>query len=571
MITDLQFSGVKGSSFSGKLGPVTVVTGNNWTGKSALVEAIRMALTGACSVGATPAKQSLIVAGAASVLATGSGIRAEWSMAGGKRKHSCTLNGMAADVCGSLPVTTQEWWGLTGDGRWSLLESVVGKFNSNPPASAASIPQLEQRLKSLRATQDPEPYTGTPIDVLRTELSAIQQWLSSQEIARRDGERIRKAKESAIAALSGKRTALAVAEESLATAKKDLGSLALHRSRFEAAIFSWSMSDTSVLDGMGATVSEVIASTIAQVEDKLKAVANLVNSSTLNELTSRLILALEAAKEAAGDLPIPQPEGVGVITEIFSALGLAMKSSPEGCEREYERAIAETNHMLAVAEAATESLKLSLRSMSESASESIPEYDGAKVIEQTLRAQELQQEITKATAYESWINNSAKRASDIAKAEADLASAKDDLAAFNRVRSEYLDKAKASLETAANRILLSMGVKPISIEIGMAGKRSTLTISNGIVDVEAMSGAEKTIYGTALLSAIHEASSVACPLLVVEGGELDTSNLTKLLCALSEVRTKGNTIVEHWYPGCGPKDITRIHFGPEYVQALHGE
>jgi hypothetical protein len=95
-----------------------------------------------------------------------------------------------------------------------------------------------------------------------------------------------------------------------------------------------------------------------------------------------------------------------------------------------------------------------------------------------------------------------------------------------------------------------MGFPRVSIAIDTSGKRGTLTAVAEGVDIQAMAGSEKLLYGAALVNAFHELSKVKLPVLFVEAAELNSTNLEKFLIAMVKCRTRGNVFIAHWYRTC---------------------
>ncbi len=115
---------------------------------------------------------------------------------------------------------------------------------------------------------------------------------------------------------------------------------------------------------------------------------------------------------------------------------------------------------------------------------------------------------------------------------------------INDWRREVIDGSIKTICDTANARLADVGFEGINITLSQ-GKRSAAVIStaNGI-HLQTLSGAEETIYGTALLYAIQKFRQVKCPVIYVEGGELSEHYLGLFL--QSYVNQGVNLVVAHY-------------------------
>lgn len=98
----------------------------------------------------------------------------------------------------------------------------------------------------------------------------------------------------------------------------------------------------------------------------------------------------------------------------------------------------------------------------------------------------------------------------------------------------------------ANKVIGYCDLAPIELE-AVAGKRPSLLVRNQAgSQFAAMSGAERLIYGSALISAIQSARNVAMPLLFLEGGELDGAFTAKFLMGIAKY-SPATTYIAHWH------------------------
>jgi hypothetical protein len=115
---------------------------------------------------------------------------------------------------------------------------------------------------------------------------------------------------------------------------------------------------------------------------------------------------------------------------------------------------------------------------------------------------------------------------------------------INDWRRDVIDSSIKTICETANERLADVGFDGIKITLS-TGKRSSATIEtlDGI-HLQTLSGAEETIYGTALLHAIQKFRNVKCPVIFVEGGELSEHYLELFL--QSYLGRDVNLVVAHY-------------------------
>ncbi len=219
----LTMSGIKGGTAEHDLGQVTFIVGPNGSGKTAVMEALRLAVTGSAEVGAQGGKQALIASGktAEASIESTDGHTGKWSLKVGKsasKSHAFTDMGEDVDVksvIGSMPITVDDWWALTGEERWRLVGSVTAcdavdsmlagkvvrvsdglvsvpesRFNlSNAEAiaewTAGQIKEQKALIEKLSVTASaPDLYMGRPSSEIGTELENLQASIAAQKKAR---------------------------------------------------------------------------------------------------------------------------------------------------------------------------------------------------------------------------------------------------------------------------------------------------------------------------------------------------------------------------------------------------
>lgn len=113
-------------------------------------------------------------------------------------------------------------------------------------------------------------------------------------------------------------------------------------------------------------------------------------------------------------------------------------------------------------------------------------------------------------------------------------------------RKGIIDDNLKLIEDRANKVIGYCDLAPIELE-AVAGKRPSLLVRNKAgSQFAAMSGAERLIYGSALISAIQSVRNVVMPLLFLEGGELDGAFAAKFLMGVMKYSFT-EIFIAHWY------------------------
>lgn len=117
---------------------------------------------------------------------------------------------------------------------------------------------------------------------------------------------------------------------------------------------------------------------------------------------------------------------------------------------------------------------------------------------------------------------------------------------IQKYRKSIVDDNLAAITEQANRIIEYCGLPAIELEAA-AGKRPSLLVRNKTgSQFVAMSGAERLIYGAALVSAIQAVRKVVMPLLFLEAEPAENLYTDLLVLALCQHSTS-RVFVAHWY------------------------
>lgn len=540
-------------NWAGELGRVTLLTGPNRSGKTAIQEAIRLALTNTCSVGATPAKQSLLASGDAYAKMDDGEVTGEWSLIKGKRTHKLTFEEWEVkSVTGDAPITVEEYWALTGEQRWAMVESVVGAFTEPAPDAKDASRAM---LKAIKAQVPPAEYQGQSMPELQKQIahqeSVIQGAINAKKMeAERDH-------------------GIAGCETNIRNCNNLNEVLVKERDRLQKAydervwdqvldiIREWMNSPSSKLAGCK-TIKEAADKLLAMIEDKCLAIMDALGES--HSLVPFVEL-LAQSEWIRTRLPDDLDTYLIDSGEDYAARIVA-KASEYGFQageiQTQEQAIRLVHYTLKA-----ENIKVNLDRCIESIvkveanvkqlqerldqlkAQGIPTYGDAETAAKELAS--LKESLAKAKAHKDWLDGAAKRAEQVEKLEAEVTSADKAIAEYSQRRADYLNQAAKLVSDKANEVLTDMGFPQVSIEIDTTGKRNKLTAVSEGVDIQAMAGSEKLLYGVALVHAFHELGKSKFPLLSVEAAELSGENLLLLLTSLCKHRTKGLVVVSHWF------------------------
>lgn len=554
MITSAQATIKNLTGWQGNVGKVTLFTGPNRSGKTAVQEAIRLALTNTCSVGASPAKQKLLASGNALAQVSGENFSGCWALRDGKRTHSLSYGGMEVkSVTGDAPLTVEEYWALTGEQRWAMVESIVGPFSENPPdkkdASRAT-------LKALKSQVAPPAYEGQSIPELKRLIahyeSIIKSAIESREESNarlrqlQDLTNNRKHTQQLLDILKGERDRLhrAISENLLGQVTQILvdwqtspGNVLSGCSNMKEAVDTLTELCIEKLSAMNAVLDG--KSPFAQVVQYMLATMQAMGDNQPEDLETFLLDSGSIFSERLADKFAEYGFQINSVSTMSDAINERERLLLEGkLEKEHAKCL----ELIAKAE---NSIKQHDEQIAELEGKEPAAYSDAESASQQLDS--LKEQLAKATAYQEWLDGAEKRAEKIKELEAEVTSADKDWSEYSKRRADYLSGAASLVSDKANEILGQMGFPKLSIEIDTTGKRNTLTAVSDGVDIQAMAGSEKLLYGVALVNAFHELGKTPMPVLFIEAAELSGENLAKLLGSLLACRTKGNVLVSHWF------------------------
>jgi hypothetical protein len=561
------------------LGPVTLFAGDNESGKTGMMEALRLALTGRGDIGAKNQLQALLVNGASASSTVkgevdGKPVVGAWALTSKESKDGTIKNSVAHDltwggvqqrtefITAGLPVTATEFWALTGEDKWAAIEQVVGKFDLPQPADPKDI---KAKIDELTNRQQPERYSGDPIALLREKSRGLSEWILEQQ-------KLRKHLAYREQKLTTDRARMAQHEEDLAkwvagstTVEERLSRVMELRDALQPMIDAWTSSPEALINPNGDNLLGILGEYVDSMRTQGELIYELV--SDFPELAQKI----DAILAVAGLLDVTLQEQEPKLREIHPAspdaelIRLAVQNSglledgdnkshtstPAAAQTWLDREQGFLKSQYAAALNKIESFKNAIADLKASTSdESFRQEACASEDSIAAKAQELsvvQSDLSKAEEWQRWVESSQRRLEEIAELRAQLEAAETAMKGWQQQRSEYMMRNIASITTIANSILSDIGCTPVTLSVETTGKRNTLTLTAAGTDILAMAGSQQVIYGAALLHALQILSVSPCPVLFIRASEIHGSRLGMFLDSLATHRVRGNVFVEHWY------------------------
>lgn len=157
--------------------------------------------------------------------------------------------------------------------------------------------------------------------------------------------------------------------------------------------------------------------------------------------------------------------------------------------------------------------------------------------------QDLARKLSDAREYEDAVANEAKMQANIGKLEADLADMKAVAKAAIQVQASYLAKPIVDIQPDLDKFCDAIEIDRISAKFEKQGRSLTLAIysqkEGASVPIETLSGGERLMVGVAFLYALNKARKPSMPMIFVESAELDQQNAEKMLKGLELASEEG--------------------------------
>lgn len=505
MIRSISFNSIKGLSKSYNLGRVTVLSGPNESGKSATIEALRLAVSGRASVGAKAQAQMKIAAKNASASAVGDGFSLTWRLENGKKQAS------GDDIQGGLPFTVEDFWSLTGAQRLALLVP-----SGSMEAMYGTIKELEAERKELNTVLKappiprPDSYEGPPISEIESRLSQLREDIRMHEFEKQKASQA-EGRERAEGLLEGAKRRYKDADE------KEI-QIGVLLQKYKAAVANQSRIVVRARQQQR-PLRDVISDTTALIKEA--ATQSCTKEGDADLITGCLDKVVLAFPETVP----PAIEGAihgGMHIDQAHALALQEKAS---AMREVQELEARLN-----AEVAPPSDKL---------------LSPDELMDKVVQIEDLEGQRRLASAWGNYTDLTKKQMLERDLASKRLDEVAEELKQAHEARDEIAVKLKGKVEDIANKMLEGVGLAPINLSVNATARSVSLDVSIGDIALEAMARSRGLLYGLCLLSAIHEVSSAVCPVLTAECAEMDHNTFDKVIRAMQQ-RTKGNVILEHW-------------------------
>jgi hypothetical protein len=537
---EIAFRGIKGEEARlSTTGHCVVFTGRGSSGKTARIDAIRLAMTGKCSVGASQQNISSIVPQGGFADANGGNWRARWEMGAGKRPSSSyVLEGNPVEpeaIIGSIPTTMKDFLALTREQQWDLITGLVG-VGSETEQITTRLKSLKKRLSEL--SESPAPYDGEPIDILTSSLANLQKQIEAQSGA----------KSRPTVSLTEARIRVEKLQESIEEAERD-------QSLLEGKIRLFMATDgaepAAILNmrSQGKTRWEAILFALKEVCTLLSAAQKLCSEGSLDTerdalsgVTKKAEALLEEFSESpdfTDNLRLTLPEFKG-----FSPV----------VERQFAyRKISSLREDLEVA-------KENLRLAEEFKSQSVELLSAEQLEGLIAERNRVRDRVSQAAAWALHVSKTQEREAEISEVTNRINDLEQRLSHARDERAVALKSILSSVASRANRYLYGLGWE-MRLSINSTPKTQSLVIENADgVELMAMAGNEQAIYGLALLCAIQDLSSAIFPVIFHECAEIEPDRMRLVAEAIADHRTKGCVFLSHWAdPQCNSRvNVIRV-------------
>lgn len=560
----LSFNAIKGVSRQElALDHVTVFHGPHRMGKTAAMEATRLAATNTASpaVGASTGKQKMLTQGRASVRLSGD-MLANW-LYDKKRIHTITFDGMVvSNIHGNIPVTTDEFWGLTGAERWKLLENAVGEFSEQEPDSGEN---LKEQLKKLESQIPPPEYTGNPLAILKEKASGIKSFLDSQAELRKNvayrkqrlqqnQQRLKELQEMLVkekGKLKDGENALDDWQKLSESIEDELENIQLHDDGLQAYGGNKFEATKRILSDFAPQLRLLVASLEKTSSHRLLMEMQELATNVLDLISEDESLAVpfvskhQEIQQKVDPLSIrlPKWDRISDVTWIIDD------------ERKKRRAALQA--MSEKVAAIEEEIDTRSGENSEESKDLEGVADPATVAAKAEELEAINRDIATAESWLRWMDGEPARLDKMNELRAQIDALEASHQIYKQNKQAYLYKASSVVLLMANKMLKQMGLPPMELNVDLKGKRSSMSVTCQGIDITTMSGSERVVYGSLALFALAQANKPKLPLLWIEAAEINREMLDSLCAAFSSAfeneSIQGNVFIAHW---CSPSDST---------------
>lgn len=571
MEATLTYSGIKGQPDKTiVLGKLNLVEGPNDSGKTAMMEAVRLAMTGTCSVASANHLIGRLISDRAFVELRWRDLTTRWvaSKVNGSVKiiHNVT-RGADELACKSLmngiPVGNTDFWELPAEEKLQILEQIVGKFDSSDKKDTAA---LRKQIKDLEAACVIVSYDGRPEKELKEEIEGLESWLVEQT-------KLVKFKAWREATMSQGSTTIDELQKDIDNNTLAIAGLNGEVDKIAVAIKEITGLVETCRDYAGITSSQSLAEyfdkTCTVISEDIRKLCDALETTGAPEYTADLADMQDRLEEMKASIAI-NPAVIAksrvALTArsnaILESIGLSQANTIDGAldaaRFQHDNKLKEIKKLNDKIEAAQSEIAKVQSAIDADCSGLEKLASDESLAAKANELSDLKEEHVKAIQFLTQTAAIKANMEKVAKLNQQIAEIDEHNATVAAKRKEYLDSIKQKVEAPANELLSKLGVKPLSIDI-VIGKRSAMTIKSGDVDITAMSGSQQVLYGTALLFAIHKLANLRNSVMFISASELSDARLQLLVDALASSEIPGMVFVEHWFTGTTVPATAAVH------------
>lgn len=547
--SEFSYSGIKDTAGSGKLRGVNVVCGPNESGKTAMLEALRLAATGKSELGATAKKIDQVIAG---------NCYASLDDCTYERRGSKTVSS-GGEAQGKLPVTVDEFWSLTASDKMGLiasnsseLEGVVEKIDLTKEQIKLTKKELERQPPKA-----PEPYMGRPVAEVDEDLSTM----SLQLAAHRKAAQSAKARQESIEKCQAE---IVQIESDISRLRKEEAAEAKRVAAAEADLEQLRPIHARWLEHIDGAPEIMHTPHPSQyIRDKLsqmKEVFSWLSSKGDNRAASML--------HAIDGMIVPEFNGLAQSFDEYEEMAQLARSAGVSLSLNISNAKVSTAdmEMLKSRRLRAEARVQALKSTAQVEAVKMEGLLSDEVYESILiRHEQAQEERRRAQEWNDFDAVAGAYAVERTKAANLLGELEQKLEELLAQKNSIVMSLKQPVEDFCNRQLAICGMPPIELDIEATARKASLSVKTGGISFEALAASKRLVYGLCLLSAIQMHSDCECPLLLAQCAEMDSAMFPKAIEAMG-LRDKGNVILEHWFVPSEVPDGVGL-----FVKELDGE
>ena len=554
MLKKILIRNIKNVTGDFNLGPVTVLRGPNESGKSGVLEAIRLAITGKAKIGGQGKSIQEIVNGdSGTAIAIHDGGSSRWSCKKGDSvscKHEVDL-----DTQGKIPVTPKDFWDLSSAQQFSLLAgNAICEI-------VRDIELLKEKIKAEKlviarpAPVMPEPYRGVPKSDLEKELASLNMELHKHNEASVEAPKRKASMEKDETLICELKLEAGGLMHCIEIMKKTEAELSSKYARLEALVnhykeaiktepkmVTWARSSKMDVKGFVNEFRTKLAGACMWLADGASRESKhllekelRICAETLNRITV----------EHTADLPNVMFDQENDLKEACAG------KTPETALTALWAEVGTARYDLSIESNKLEKIRARIRDLEHGLSLCIVSFGEplqADVLDSILtRKTEIKEALTACDAWTSYDSQAGQHVVARSQAQMRMEEHEGTLDILNTRRKKTVMSITEPIERMASIILNGAGLPGLVIAIQATPKTASLEVRTvkGI-HLDALAGSRRVVYDIALLSAIQEASSATSPVLLAECAECSAESFDSLLMALCATNSRrGSIVLEH--------------------------